>query len=239
MSWVADPTENSPLDRLLIHVEGQTEETFVNEVLRPHLSTRGFVSVSARLMGNARQHDRRGGIRGWNTVRGEILNHLKEDAGCVATTMVDYYALPQTGIKAWPGRGTAGKLPFVRKAVTVEGALSDDICNSLGTSFNRARFIPYVMMHEFEALLFSDCDAFGRVIGQPGLSPKLREIRDAFSTPEEINDSPNTAPSKRVESLIPGYQKPFFGALVALEIGLDAIRRECPHFREWLERLEA
>jgi hypothetical protein len=153
--------------------------------------------------------------------------------------MVDYYALPQTGIKAWPGREAAGKLSFPRKAATVEDALSADVCNALGTSFNLDRFIPYVMMHEFEALLFSDCNGFARAIGQLGLAAKLQEIRDAFNTPEEINDSPDTAPSKQVESLIPGYQKPFFGTLAVLEIGLDAIRRECPHFREWLERLGA
>lgn len=50
--------------RLLIHVEGETEETFVNEVLRPHLLHSGYARVSARLLGNARQRDRRGGIRG-------------------------------------------------------------------------------------------------------------------------------------------------------------------------------
>jgi hypothetical protein len=76
MSLVADPAENSRLDRLLIHVEGQTEESFVNEVLKPHLLTRGYVNVSARLIGNARLRDRRGGIRGWNTVRNDVLNHL-------------------------------------------------------------------------------------------------------------------------------------------------------------------
>ncbi len=82
--------------RLLVHVEGETEETFVNEILAPHLYRCGYTRVSARLLGNTRQRDRRGGIRGWDSVRDDILNHLKEDAGCLDTTMVDYYALPQT-----------------------------------------------------------------------------------------------------------------------------------------------
>ena len=71
------------------------------------------------------------------------------------------------------------------------------------------------------------------------LAAQFQAIRDAFATPEEINDSPVTHPSKRVEALVPGYEKPLLGALAVLEIGLEAIRAECPHFREWLERLEA
>lgn len=225
--------------RLLIHVEGETEETFVNEVLAPHLYLCGFAKVSARLVGNSRQRDRRGGIRAWSAVRNDILNHLKEDPGCLAATMVDYYGLPQIGAKAWPGREAAAGLPFPQKAPTVQDALLADICGELGDGFEANRFIPYVMMHEFEGFLFSDCERFGRGIGRPELAAQFQAIRDAFETPEEIDDSPVTAPSKRVKALVPGYEKPLLGALAVLEIGLGAIRAECPHFRNWLERLEA
>ena len=225
--------------RLLVHVEGQTEETFVNEILTPHFYRYGFTRVSARLLGNARQRDRRGGIRGWNSVRDDILNHLKEDPGCLVTTMVDYFALPQSGAKAWPGRANAGRLPFFQKALTVQNAVLADITATMAEDFDPARFVPYVMMHEFEGLLFSDCDQFGAGIGRPDLAPQFRAIRNAFNSPEEINDSPVTAPSKRIEALVPGYEKPLLGTLAVLEIGLDAIRAECPLFRQWLERLEA
>jgi len=226
------------MTRLLIHVEGETEETFVNEILAPHLYNRGFTKISARLVGNARLRDRRGGVRAWSTVKKDILNHLKEDHVCLATTMVDYYALPQTGDRAWPGREAARNLHFERKAATVEDALMTDICQELGTGFDSRRFIPFVMMHEFEGLLFSDCEAFGRGIGRPELSADFQAIRDQFASPEEINDSPITAPSKRVERLVAGYNKPLLGTLAILEIGLDAIRAECPHFHSWLTCLE-
>ena len=94
------------------------------------------------------------------------------------------------------------------------------------------------MMHEFEAMLFSDCEGFGHGIDRVDLVQPLQAIRNQFASPEEIDDSPHTAPSKRIEHLVPGYQKPFMGNLAALEIGICAIRRECPHFEEWLERLE-
>jgi hypothetical protein len=226
------------MSRLLIHVEGQTEEEFVNEILSPHLYNLGYTKVGARILGNARQHDR-GGIRAWSAVRNDIIRHLKEDTGCLVTTMVDYYGLPQTGSKAWPGREAAGSLPFDMKAATVEKALSEDILKELGEQFYPNRFIPFVMLHEFEGLLFSDCVMFSQGIGRPDLVDKFQNIRNQFDSPEEINDSPITAPSKRVEQLVPGYQKPLLGALAALEIGLDAIRRECPHFQEWLSRLES
>lgn len=95
------------------------------------------------------------------------------------------------------------------------------------------------MMHEFEGLLFSDCPRFAEGIGRPDLAPQLQTIRDTFHSPEEINDSPLTAPSKRVTALVPGYEKPLLGTLAVLQIGLDAIRAECPLFRQWLKRLEA
>jgi len=101
------------------------------------------------------------------------------------------------------------------------------------------RLVPFVVMHEFEGLLFSDCAAFSRSIGRPDLEASLRKIRDAFATPEEINDSPVAAPSKRVETLMPGYQKPLLGVLAAREIGLARIRKECPHFDGWLRQLES
>ena len=221
------------MSRLLVHVEGETEETFVNEVLSPYLYTRGYSAVSARLMGNARQRGLRGGIKRW-AERKDILRHLKQDAGRLVTTMVDYYGLPQT----WPGRKAAGGLVFAQKAKTVENALSADISQGMGGAFNADRFIPYVMMHEFEAMLFSDCEGFGREMGREDLVEPLQAIRDQFASPEEIDDSPETAPSKRIGHLMPNYQKPLMGNLAALEIGIHAIRRECPHFRDWLERLE-
>ena len=224
--------------RLLIHVEGETEETFVNEVLGPYLYSRGYSQVSARLMGNARQRDRRGGIRPWSTVKEDIVTHLKEDPQCLASSMVDYYALPQTGQGAWPGRKKAGRLPFPQKAPTIQDALLAEISDEMGKKFDPRRFLPYVMMHEFEALLFSDCERFAQGIGRPKLAPKFQEIRNAFETPEEIDDSPTTAPSKRVQGLVPGYEKPLMGTLAVLEIGLEAIRAQCPHFRSWLKRLE-
>ena len=223
------------MSRLLVHVEGQTEENFVNAVLAPHLCRVGYTNVSARLLGNARQRDRRGGIRPWDSVRNDILNHLRGDQVTLATTMVDYYGLPGT----WPGRERSRRLKSLNEqAASVETDLLDDIANSLGGGFDRRRFVPYVVMHEFEGLLFSNPDRFAQSIGRPDLSSEFQAIRCEFQTPEEINDSSDSAPSLRVRKLYRGYQKPLMGVLAAEEIGLDAIRKECPLFHKWIEELE-
>ncbi len=223
--------------RLFIIVEGETEETFVNEVLAPHLLANGYEAVSAKIMGNARLRGQRGGVRAWPGVRAEILRHLQTDKHIFVTTMVDYYGMPG-GLRtsgAWPGRREATALASRMKGVHVESALDADIQEDLKDA---RRFIPFVVMHEFEALLFSNCARFAAGIGRSDLATKLQEIRDGFDSPEDINDSPQTHPSQRVIDLVPEYQKPLFGNIAALEIGFEPMRLECAHFRDWLERLE-
>jgi len=226
------------MSRLVVHVEGPTEEVFINEVLRPHLLDYGFDAVWPRIVGNARLDRRTGGIKEWPSVRKDVIEHLQENPGCLATTMVDYYALPKSNGKAWPGRAKAVRLPYAQRASHVETALMEDIQGCVNYRL-ALRFRPFVTMHEFEGLLFSNCRAFSKAIGMPELEDELQTIRDQFTSPEEINDSPHTAPSKRVEALVPGYNKPLLGVLAALEVGLDSMRAECPVFRRWLEHLES
>jgi hypothetical protein len=225
--------------RLIVHVEGVTEEEFVDAVLQPHLLACGWVSVSARRMGSGRTRDQRHGIKGWDVARAGIIRQLQEDGGCYVTTLVDYYGLPQRGARAWPGRAAAGLQPIAERGSFIEQALHADLAIAMGNAYAASRFLPFVLMHEFEALLFSDCLRFAQGIGRPAIAAPLQLIRNGFATPEEIDDSPLTSPSKRIETLIPDYEKPLLGVLAALEIGLDAIRRDCPHFCAWLEQLEA
>ena len=220
------------MSRILIHVEGQTEEAFVNSVLAPHLYAVGYQRVSARLVGNARQRSHRGGGRPWEAVRKGILNHLRQDQTALATTMVDYYGLPHT----WPGRGLAGRQATLReRSAAVEKAILEDLSAAIG---HPPRFVPYVVMHEFEGLLFSDPDRFAQSLGKPDLAPDLRGIRQEFQTPEDINDSPETTPSKRVLNLYRGYRKPVDAVHAMAELGLDAVREACPLFDAWITALE-
>ena len=109
--------------RLFLYVEGQTEETFVNEVLAPHLYSFGYTMVVPRPTG---------GIRPWPSAKKDILRYLKQDAGCIVSTMVDFYGLPQSGSGSWPGRKNASSPLYPQKALTVEKELLADICLSMG-----------------------------------------------------------------------------------------------------------
>ncbi len=209
------------MSRLLIHVEGQTEKNFVDQLLREFLIGHGYFSVAARLQGHAQLKSHRGGGRAWSGVKKEIRRHLSEDEGVVVTTFVDFYGLPTS----WPSRVGASS------PAQIEAAVEDEI--------GSARFLPFVMMHEFEALLFSDSAAFCGSVERVDLEPRFAQIRTGFGSPEEINDSPHTAPSKRILQLMPGYRKVFDGVNAARAIGLERMRAECPHFREWLEKLVA
>ena len=226
------------MTRLLVHVEGFTEENFVREVLAPHLRRHGYSRVNGRPMGRSRPRHKRGGIRGWPEAKRGIIGHLREDQHAIGTTMIDYYGLPERSAGAWPGRAGARKKPLSDRATHVEDAIRRDLQEELGGRFQADRFVPYVMLHEFEAMLFSDCTLFARGIGRPELEPGFQDIVNAAGEPEAINDTPDGAPSKRIETLAPGYSKPFLGPTAAKAIGLDKIRAACPHFNAWLTRLE-
>ena len=93
-------------------------------------------------------------------------------------------------------------------------------------------------MHEFEALLFSDCAALADVLGRSDLGARFQAIRDQFETPEQIDDAPTSAPSKRIRAIVPEYHKTVDGIVAAERIGLETIRAACPHFNHWLTRVE-
>ncbi|MGL5032575.1 MAG: DUF4276 family protein, partial [Microcystaceae cyanobacterium] len=180
-----------------------------------------------------------GRVQPWPGIQKEIVEHLRQDQTLYVSTMVDYYALPSgESEKAWPGRSKANELEFSKKALNIQTELSQNIIEKMDKSWNPKWFIPYIMMHEFESLLFSDCKQFASAIGREDLSPKLQAIRNQYTSPEEINDSPQTHPSQRVLKLIPDYQKPLYGNLVAMQIGIKTFRQECLNFHHWLEKLE-
>jgi hypothetical protein len=211
--------------RVHVLVEGQTEETFVGNILRPHLNQRR-IYLYPRQLGKP---GHRGGVGEYQRARRDILATLKQERGTVCTTMFDYYGMPAS----WPGRKTAAGRPEV-----IEEAILADVAAALREGFDPARFIPYVQMHEFEALLFSAPDVLAAGLESVD-EPSVLQIRDQFQSPEEIDDSSATAPSKRIESLDASYQKVSDGILIAQRIGLNAMRVQCPHFHEWMGKLEA
>ena len=125
-----------------------------------------------------------------------------------------------------------------RLLIHVEGVTEETFVNELlARPLRDWGLVPFVVMHEFEGLLFSDCADFARGVGRPALGPEFQAVRDHFETPEHINDSVSTSPCRRVEGIVTGYERPLLGNLAALEIGLEKIQAACPHFNAWLVEL--
>ncbi len=219
------------MSRVIAVVEGQTEQGFVREILAPFLSQKN-VYMTAQLVGKP---GHKGGDCRYERAKRDVLALLKQEADTVVTTMFDFYALPDS----WPGRAEARTALLAKKAKIVETAVQNDISSELGTSFDRSRFCPYIQMHEFEALLFSQPPTICAVLRSPESEEELQSIRASFRTPEEINDNSETAPSKRLLKVFSNYQKLFHGLVAAKRIGIGAMQRECPHFARWVELLEA
>jgi hypothetical protein len=230
--------ETVALIRLHVLAEGQTEEAFVRGVLAPVLGAHN-VFVDARRIETGRHHGRlfRGGLMDHEHLARDLELWMKQDQNEDSwfSTMVDLYALPIN----FPGRATLPPaLAALDRVTHLESALCQDITERLDGLPVCRRFIPYIQLHEFEALLFSDPAGFIEAFPDRQTAVvQLTAIRAQFSSPEDIDDDPRTAPSKRILQVLPDYQKPVAGLLVAQQIGLEKIRAECRHFDEWLSRL--
>ena len=219
--------------RLHFIVEGQTEETFVNQVLKPYLGDR-YIWAAVRCVLTSRRGGvkYRGGFRSYAQPQRDILSWLREDQNDDVrfTTAFDVYRLPSD----FPGYGDAQAAgdPY-EKVRILEAALHDDIGDW--------RFIPYLQLHEFETLLLSEPGQLAAHFtdGQAGIQ-NLVATAGQIANPELINDGPDTAPSKRIIAEIPEYagMKPSAGPIVAEKIGLANLRLRCRHFGEWIDRLE-
>ena len=218
--------------RLYLFAEGPTEQTFATELLKLHLAKTGNVYLqNPVLTAHAKGKDHRGGVLKYMPIKNDIQCFMKQEKArdVFFTTMIDLYHLPHD-FPGWNEAENLRRSPYKR----VE-ALEQAFANDIGDT----RFIPYIQLHEYEAYLFSDPEQFRFFYEQQEKTiSKLKAIADAESSPELINDGPNTAPSKLIIDAFPGYDKKLVGPIMAELIGLHTIRQKCPHFAAWLSRLE-
>jgi hypothetical protein len=156
--------------------------------------------------------------------------------------MFDYYAMPAD----WPGRQDASNEPWQERATHVENRLHADIVTAMSGRFDRRYFIPYVQLHEFEALAFADIVALASVVSpltkklsEKTLTMKFTEILEEAGHPEAIDDGFETCPSRRIGRIVPAYKKRAQGPIITARIGLPVLRERCDHFASWLNRLES
>lgn len=222
---------------LYLYVEGPTEQTFVDTVLKPHLAQFEVHLMGAVLAEHSRSGGRqqRGGVSKYEPFKRGLLSLLKQHdrPGVTVSTMVDLYALP----KDFPGYAAAEALRVTPRSrvAALEQAVARDVCPDPN------RFLPYIQLHEYEALLFVDPEEMKYFYTEQQTAlAELRRVAEAHESPELINDGDVTAPSKRIIAQFPDYEgaKVVVGPQVAEAIGLERLRAKCPHFSEWVRQLE-
>lgn len=229
--------ETFTLIRLHILVEGQTEEGLINNILAPELGAYNVFADTHRIT-TGRRHGQifRGGLTNYDHLARDLTLWMKQDQNTDSwfTTLIDFYGLPEN----FPGYDAKKANPALAAVAALEEEFGSDITNRLNGIAVSRRFIPYIQLHEFEALLFSDPASFATAFPtEEKALQQLRVIRAKFGTPEDIDTG--VPPSKRILNVLPDYQKPVAGLLVAQQIGLPVLRTECPRFNNWVTRLIA
>ncbi|GHV52412.1 hypothetical protein FACS1894181_15490 [Bacteroidia bacterium] len=216
--------------------EGQTEDRFANHVLKPYLKNFGIVVKITILLTNKKKN-KRGGMLSYTRAKNDlellVKQHLKRNYEThYYTTMFDLYALPDD----FPGYAEAKELAdsYARINKLEERFAADMCCRN---------FIPYIQLHEFEALVF--CGLQYLLVDYPGMDKQVENLQQIVgqygNNTEMINDSPQTAPSKRIEKEFEThhhYNKPKSGEYVTGRVGIEALKGRCPHFKEWIDQLE-
>ena len=219
------------MKRIIIIGEGPTEQEFCRTVLLPHFAVKNIAVYHPVIKKSGR------GIVSWKVLRKQIENHLRQDSNAMVTTLIDYYGIH----KRHAFSGWEDAQAIVNKSERVDH-LEAEMNNSISEAL-RHRFIAYIQLHEFEALLFNIPEVLRRNFTEDELTTDhYQELKTTIAqhpNPEEINNNPKTAPSKRLEKFIKGYNKIVYGSILAEEIGLEAIRNKSPRFHHWITLLES
>lgn len=213
--------------------EGQTEETFVRDIVAPNFAERGLY-IEPRLVRTSRYA--KGGALSFARVERFLQSTLRERRDTYVTTFFDLYRIDA----GFPGYSQAKSLQDpLAQASALESALAEHIVSNVEVP--RDRFVPHIQPYEFESVLFSDVSRFADLY--PLWTPQaaiLAKVVENAPSPEHINDGESTHPSARLATLRnPRYQKVLDGSRLAEMIGLPAMRERCFHFAKWHDWLES
>ncbi|RUM46740.1 MAG: hypothetical protein DSY80_01670 [Desulfocapsa sp.] len=215
---------------IMVLVEGKTEEIFVNDLLRPYMAQKKIYLYPTQLS----KPGQKGGDVRFSRAQRDIGMHLKQRLNTYVTTLIDFY-----GAKEWPGLDSvrSGATP-AKIAQTINEATKTEVVNLFADWRANVRFIPYVAVHEFEAMLFSDVDLLSVKLNIN--KEQVEQVLAEYGEPEAINNNPETAPSKRLDgwSVNGKFPKTTTGIVIARQIGIPTIREKCPLFDDWLTTIE-
>ena len=219
----------SRIVQVMVLVEGQTEQLFIKNLLSPYLAdfTEPKIILTPTLGGN------QGGDVRFSRYERDIGLHLRQCTDAYVTLMVDYYGIRED----WPGLEEAKRqTTHSKKAEVMNRETAKEVRKRFPEQNSDVRFIPYVSMHEIEALYFSNPAIIAKKLHIP--QKEVESIVRECGEPEAINDKPQTAPSKRLQNLSPNFKKITTGIDIAKAVGIKRMREQCPLFNEWINRIE-
>jgi len=217
------------MKRLLIVAEGQTEELFVKKHLQPYLQSQGLMN----LVQCHRIKSTGGGLVRFHQLEADLCRDLR-GKDVVVSTMIDLYALPGN----FPNYHEAMQLSdHLERVEFLENRLKDYLQSKMDIALSH--FIPNIQLHEFESLLFASERGFELFDEQVVAFPALQKVMAAYPNPETINDGKETAPSKRMQKLVQGYNKVVDGNAMIERIGMRTVLEKCPHFSKWVNSIIA
>ena len=226
--------------RLIIICEGQTEANFINQVLFPYLHEKLEIeAILVKTGENPSGGDAKGGALTYARYSNEVCNLISRLDGnrLFITSFIDLYALDSS----FPGFNESLRIQNPKQRVEfIESKVFESCTKKYKLLYN---FIPFIMLHEYETLLFTDIQQLDWEFMEDEDEAKIISLVEqaaSFNSPEEINYGTKTAPSKRIIAQFPNYErlKKTVGVAMAERIGLTAMRQKCPHFNDWLSRLE-
>lgn len=211
-------------------VEGKTEQIFIEKIVAPYL---GLKNIGIRATQVSKPGQKGGDVR-FARIQRDIEAHLKQRRDTYVTTFIDYY-----GTKEWPGldlvplQSDPGQIARI-----INEATKVRVISLFPEEHAERRFIPFIAVHEFEALLFSDAGILAETLGIE--YDRVATVISQCGSPEAINNNPKSAPSKRLDawSAHGQFLKTTTGITIAANIGIEKMRNECPLFNEWLTAFE-
>lgn len=212
---------------IAISVEGQTEESFIKQILAPYLETKNiYIEPITVITKRLASQTHRGGTIAFDKAIRDISKLLNPKYDLV-TTFYDYYGLNRDFLPEQPDHDVYKNVKLIE--------------NKMAVHVNNDKFLPYIQLHEFETFLFVEADITTnnlmdcrKYIVEKAINTALQQ---ANNNPELVNNSKETAPSKRILSVYSSYQKVTDGPNICKDLGIQKIREKCPHFNEWLTDL--
>ena len=222
--------------QLYVVCEGSSECEFVKQILGPYIGERTAwnLILLPRVIENGRNAKKgikySGCLLKYQKAKDDILRCMSE--GRPVTTMFDYYALPTD----FPGYEEAKKQALdINQVEFLESCIKEDL-SACEPKYPKHWLLPYIQLHEFEALFYADLQSLKSLYIEHAEEIDVLQAEVSGMKPEEINNSPETAPSKRLLKHLP-YQKGAEVVIPLKSIGIDRLMQECPHFSQWVESI--